>query len=90
MRAAGYSGDGGPASSASLNCPLGMAVDCSGNLYIADSANDVIRKVAAGRSGIITTGGRHGRRGLLRRSFMARLLPAPMYTRQYAHSRDKY
>ncbi|MFC5470135.1 cadherin-like beta sandwich domain-containing protein [Cohnella suwonensis] len=41
----GYSGDGGPAVSAQLNDPIGVAVDGSGNLYIADSANNRIRKV---------------------------------------------
>ena len=49
----GYSGDGGPATAASLNTPLGVAVDASGNLFIADSYNSLIRKVSA--SGIITT-----------------------------------
>jgi uncharacterized protein (TIGR03437 family) len=43
--AEGYSGDGGAALNASLNTPLGVAVDPSGNLYIADSASHVIRKV---------------------------------------------
>ena len=50
---AGYSGDGGAAASAKLSSPTGVAVDGSGNLYIADYGNDVIRKVSA--SGIITT-----------------------------------
>jgi sugar lactone lactonase YvrE len=49
----GYSGDGGPATAAQLNGPAGVAVDSSGNLYIADENNDVIRKV--GTNGIITT-----------------------------------
>ncbi|MGD0500985.1 MAG: putative Ig domain-containing protein, partial [Bryobacteraceae bacterium] len=49
----GYSGDGGPATSAQLNTPHGMAVDGSGNLYIADANNHRIRKVSVG--GIITT-----------------------------------
>jgi trimeric autotransporter adhesin len=43
----GYSGDGGPATSAELNDPGGVAVDGSGNLVIADSENDVVRVVAA-------------------------------------------
>jgi trimeric autotransporter adhesin len=50
---AGYSGDNGPASSASLNSTYGIAVDTSGNLYIADSFNNRIRMVTAG--GIIST-----------------------------------
>jgi sugar lactone lactonase YvrE len=50
----GYSGDGGPATSAELSRPQGVALDSSGNIYIADALNAVIRKVAAG-TGIITT-----------------------------------
>jgi hypothetical protein len=42
---AGYAGDGGAATSAQLNGPYGVAVDASGNLYIADTGNNVIRKV---------------------------------------------
>jgi sugar lactone lactonase YvrE len=51
--AAGYSGDGGPATSAQLNEPRNVAVDATGNLYIADTGNDRIRKVTAG--GTIST-----------------------------------
>ncbi len=51
---AGYSGDGGPATAARLSNPIGMAVDRAGNLYIADTYNDVVRKVEAG-TGVITT-----------------------------------
>jgi sugar lactone lactonase YvrE len=50
---AGYSGDGGMATSAQLNWPYGVAVDDADNLYIADYSNNRIRKVAS--SGIITT-----------------------------------
>lgn len=49
----GYSGDGGAATSAQLNRPSGVAADAAGNLYIADTKNQVIRKVSA--SGTITT-----------------------------------
>jgi uncharacterized protein (TIGR03437 family) len=45
---AGFSGDGGPATTASLNYPSGVAVDSAGNLYIADSYNNRIRKVSGG------------------------------------------
>ena len=48
----GYSGDNGPATSAALNQPSGVAVDGSGNVYIADTNNSVIRKVSGG---VITT-----------------------------------
>jgi hypothetical protein len=43
----GFSGDGGPATNASLNLPTGVAVDAAGNLYIADPGNSRVRKVAA-------------------------------------------
>jgi uncharacterized protein (TIGR03437 family) len=43
----GFSGDGGPADRASLNLPAGIALDAGGNVYIADSANDRVRKVLA-------------------------------------------
>jgi trimeric autotransporter adhesin len=49
----GYSGDGGPATSAELANPSAVAVDHSGNLYIADFSNNRIRKVSP--SGTITT-----------------------------------
>jgi len=50
---AGYSGDGGPADSAQLNTPRGVAIDASGDIYIADASNNRIRKVD--KNGIITT-----------------------------------
>ena len=50
---AGYSGDGAVATNASLHNPSGVAVDAFGNLFIADSGNNVIRQV--GGNGVITT-----------------------------------
>jgi len=49
----GYSGDGGAATSASLNYPFVVAVDAFGNLFITDAHNYCIRKVDT--NGIITT-----------------------------------
>jgi len=49
----GYFGDGGPATSASLNWTAGVAADAAGNIYIADKWNNRIRKVSP--SGIIST-----------------------------------
>ena len=43
-----YAGDGGPATDASLNLPLGIAVGQDGTLYIADGRNNVIRTVSGG------------------------------------------
>src|ERR1035437_9238626 len=51
---AGYGGDGGPATVANLNSPLGICIDVAGNIYIVDGANYRIRKVTAA-TGIITT-----------------------------------
>ena len=51
---AGYSGDGGPATSAQLALPGGLVLDGANNLYITDGGNDAIRKVSAS-TGIITT-----------------------------------
>jgi uncharacterized protein (TIGR03437 family) len=50
---AGYSGDNGQAAAAELNTPAGLAVDGAGNVYIADSRNNVVRKVSG--TGVITT-----------------------------------
>ncbi|MBI5696134.1 MAG: hypothetical protein HZC51_10410 [Nitrospirae bacterium] len=49
----GFSGDGGPASTAKLSMTWGVAFDSSGNMYIADSINNRIRRVDT--DGIITT-----------------------------------
>ena len=50
----GFAGDNGPATSASLNKPNNLTFDSAGNIYIADTGNNSIRKIAAG-TGIITT-----------------------------------
>jgi uncharacterized protein (TIGR03437 family) len=58
---AGFGGDGGAAGSAQLNEPIGLAVDSSGNLYIADFGNQRIRKVTSG--GTISTVAGNGNQG---------------------------
>jgi len=57
----GYYGDGGPAPAAQLNFPGALALDSSGNLYIADTGNHVVRRVTPG--GLITTYAGSGVRG---------------------------
>jgi uncharacterized protein (TIGR03437 family) len=51
--AAGFAGDGGPAESAQLNSPSGLAIDSQGNLYIADTGNSRIRMI--GSDGMMRT-----------------------------------
>jgi len=48
-----YTGDGGPATNASLDDPTGVTIDAAGNLFIADSINNVVRRVDT--NGTITT-----------------------------------
>ncbi len=50
---AGYSGDGGPATSAQLSGPTAIAVDAAGDIFVGDSGNARVRRISA--SGIITT-----------------------------------
>src|SRR5690349_14548991 len=58
---AGFSGDGGTATSAELRVPNGVVVDTDGNLYIADAGNNRVRKVAP--SGVISTVAGNGNSG---------------------------
>ena len=61
---AGYTGDGGPAVDATLDDPFGVTVDGSGNVFIADTVNNVVREVTtdgniktvAGPGPVCTTG----------------------------------
>ena len=59
--AQGFSGDGGPATSAMLYLPFGVAVDTAGNLFIADAGNNLIRKVTP--AGVISTVAGNGTEG---------------------------
>jgi hypothetical protein len=49
----GYGGDGGPSTDAQLSVPIGLALDSSGNLFIADSGNYRVRRISP--DGIIVT-----------------------------------
>jgi uncharacterized protein (TIGR03437 family) len=57
----GFSGDGGPATSATLSDPTAVTVDAAGNIYIADTGNQRIRRVDT--SGIISTVAGNGKAG---------------------------
>jgi trimeric autotransporter adhesin len=57
----GYGGDGGPATSAELNQPAGLAIDSTGNIYIADTFNNAIRMVDT--SNVIHTVAGNGKQG---------------------------
>jgi len=57
----GFSGDGGPATQASLDLPSGLAVDDKGNLYISDRSNNRVRMVNS--KGIIRTVAGNGKDG---------------------------
>jgi uncharacterized protein (TIGR03437 family) len=63
---AGFGGDGSSATGALLNFPTGIALDSSGNLYVADSVNLRVRKVAGGTmttvagNGVLNYGGDNG------------------------------
>lgn len=54
---ADYTGDGGAAVSATLSAPHGVALDGAGNLYIADTGNNVIRMISAATGEITTVAG---------------------------------
>src|SRR5207247_3151110 len=63
----GGGGDGGPATSAQLNGPFDVAVDGSGNVFIADSGNQRIREVVASTGTIQTVAGNGAQRSEERR-----------------------
>ena len=55
--ATGYSGDGGPPTSATFNNPFGIAAGPSGEIYVADTYNHVIRKIPWNGGTISTVAG---------------------------------
>jgi uncharacterized repeat protein (TIGR01451 family) len=64
-------GDGGPATSATLVSPYGLALDQAGNLYIADPGNNLVRKVSLGTITTIAGGGNGGDGGPATRAALA-------------------
>lgn len=58
-----YTGDGGPATTAQVNGPTDVAVDGSGNLYVADNGNHVVRRVTAGNISTFAGNGASGNTG---------------------------
>jgi uncharacterized protein (TIGR03437 family) len=59
----GYSGDGASALTATLNTPQGVAVDSAGNIFIADTGNEVIREVTVSNGNINTIAGMNAVQG---------------------------
>jgi sugar lactone lactonase YvrE len=69
IRAGGFSGDGGPATSAMLFGPRSLALDAQGNVYIGDGQNYRVRKITVGTQAAalkLTLGGASGQRLLAR------------------------
>src|SRR5262249_18879241 len=87
----GYAGDGGPATKAQLNQPRGVAIDSAGNVYIADTMNNVVRKVNT--SGVITTVAGNGVAGYSGDGYPAVAgdpsLPPPELNQPYGVAVDK-
>jgi uncharacterized protein (TIGR03437 family) len=61
--APGYAGDGGPATRAQLHHPEGLALDAAGNLFVADTGNNVIRKITSGVIRTVAGTGEYGNNG---------------------------
>ena len=76
----GFSGDGGPATEAEIQCPAGMAFGPDGALYVADHANNRVRRI--GSDGIITTVAGSGPAGVNLGSFSGDGGPATKATLQ--------
>lgn len=72
----GFSGDGGPATSAQLSTPGGVAIDGAGRVYITDPVNDRVRRVDT--SGIISTVAGGGMPGTVSGSATSAALSAPL------------
>ena len=90
---AGYTGNGGPATSARLYLPVGIAVDTSGNIYVADYSNYAIRKITKS-TGIITTvagnglSGYSGDLGLATSASLGRPVDVVLYLSSYMFISD--
>ncbi len=73
----GYGGDGGPPTDAALNGPSGIALDAAGDLFIADSGNNVVREATPGPDGLFSDGNIKIVAGNAARSGSGAILPAP-------------
>ena len=69
--AQGFSGDGGTAAKALLNSPVGVSVDSSGNVLIADTGNQRIRTVSSGNISTVAGGGNGGDGGPANQALLA-------------------
>jgi sugar lactone lactonase YvrE len=90
IETAGFSGDKGSATSAELNHPTGVAIDSSGNLFIADSNNSRIREVRAAYGDINTVAGNGGPANAAQLNFptgIASDSSGNLYVADYANNR---
>ena len=94
----GYLGDEGPATSAELDEPSGVLLDAAGNLYIADSGNNVVRKVSSatgyissvvgtGNESFAGDGGPANQAGLYGPNALALDGPGNLYIADFLHNR---
>jgi sugar lactone lactonase YvrE len=84
----GYSGDGGPATSAQICTPFSLAINAAGDLFIADYWSFRVRKVGA--SGIITTVAGTGQMGFSGDGGLARLAKLTPYSIAFDASGNLY
>ena len=90
--ACNYSGDGGPATSAHISFPQGVALDGLGNLYIADIGNSLVRRVVLSTGTITTYAGIPGSAGFPTNNALATssLLIAPVAVAADAERKSFY
>ncbi len=87
---AGFSGDNGPAEAATLRTPFGVAATPAGDLYIADTVNNRIRRVSQGVISTVAGSGAFGTTGRYGASATAAQLAEPLSVAVDASSGDVY